>query len=144
MTATTARSHFELGFVLVVFSGQADLKWLRILKPGYRHCFVVIENRGRWILYNPLSHRTEIAVLEDVTGTELMKCYREQGLRVVPWLLRPVCKKPAPWGLYTCVEAIKRILGIHAHWIITPWNLYKFLINKKKLKKNLDISKNSD
>ena len=30
------------------------------------------------------------------------------------------------------------------HWIITPWNLYKFLINKNKLKKNLDISKNSD
>lgn len=131
MTATAAGGHFELGFALVVFSGQADLKWLRILKPGFRHCFVVIENRGRWILYNPLSHRTEIAVLEGVTGAELMKCYRGQGFRVVPWLLRPVCKKSAPWGLYTCVEAIKRILGIHAHWIITPWNLYKFLKNYK-------------
>ncbi|MCH7935755.1 MAG: hypothetical protein IH994_01525 [Proteobacteria bacterium] len=131
MTATAASGHFEPGFALVVFSGQADLKWLRILKPGFRHCFVVIENRDRWILYNPLSHRTEIAVLEGVTGMELMKCYRGQGFRVVPWLLCPVCKKSAPWGLYTCVEAIKRILGIHAHWIITPWNLYKFLKNYK-------------
>ena len=131
MTATTAGVHFEPGFALVVFSGQADLKWLRMLKPGFRHCFVVIENHGRWILYNPLSHRTEITVLESATGTELMKGYRGQGLRVVPWLFRPVRKKPAPWGLYTCVEAIKRILGIHAPWIITPWNLYKFLINKK-------------
>lgn len=144
MTATAAGGHFEPGLALVVFSGQADLKWLKILKPGFRHCFMVIENRGRWILYNPLSHRTEITLLEGVTGTELMESYRDQGLRVVPWLFLPVCKKPAPWGLYTCVEAIKRILGIHSNWVVTPWKLYKFLKKKNKLKKNLDISNNSD
>ncbi len=131
MTASTVAYPFESCFALVVFSGQADLKWLKILKPGFRHCFVVIENRGRWILLNPLSHKTEIAVLEGVTGKELINCYRDQGLRVVPWLLGPVRQKPAPWGLYTCVEAVKRILGIHAHRIITPLNLYKFLINEK-------------
>ena len=55
---------------LVVFSGQTDLMWLRMLRTGFRHCFVLIEGRcpgvmenqngGGWVLYNPLSNATQI------------------------------------------------------------------------------------
>lgn len=119
------------GVALVVFSGEADLKWLKILKPGFRHCFIVLKNRRHWVLYNPLSHRTEIAVIEDIAGTDFIDLYREQGYRVVPWTMRAVRLRPAPWGVYTCVEALKRVLGIHSLWVITPWNLYNFLKNNK-------------
>ena len=120
----------ESGFALVVFSGNADLKWLRILKPGFRHCFLLLETQGGWVLYNPLSHRTEIAVIEGASERELMRLYRGQGFRVVPWTMPRVPLKPAPWGVYTCVEAVKRVLGIHAPGVITPKNLFNFL--KKK------------
>lgn len=129
------------GFALVVFSGKADLKWLRILKPGFRHCFAVLETEGRWVIYNPLSHRTEIAVIEGASQRELMQIYRGQGFRVVPWTIPQVRRKPAPWGVYTCVEALKRVLGIHAARVITPWKLFIFLKNKKIRKKSLTSGK---
>ena len=125
------------GFAIVVFSGEADLKWLRILKPGFRHCFAVLETQGRWVIYNPLSHRTEIAVIEGASVLEFMRLYRDQRFHVVPWTIPQVRRKPAPWGVYTCVEAVKRVLGIHAPKVITPWNLFIFLKNKKIRKKSL-------
>jgi hypothetical protein len=115
------------GLVLVVFSGEADLKWLKILKPGFRHCFVAFEDGSRWIIYDPLSNQTEITVMETNDVFQLMRFCRKRGFRVVPWVAKGACPKPAPWGPYTCVEAIKRVLGIHAYRVKTPWNLYNFL-----------------
>ena len=117
---------------LVVFSGTADLKWLKVLKPGFRHCFTILENDDRWIIYDPLSHQTEITIIEDLSLRELVEGYRKLGFRVIPWVVHRAAPRPAPMGLYTCVEAVKRVLGIHAPLIITPLNLFNFL---KKLKK---------
>lgn len=117
---------------LVVFSGRADLKWLGILKPGFRHCFAVLEVRGRWIVYDPLSHRTEIDILDGVTLNDLIHAYRVRGLRVVSVVVPPSGLSPQPLGFYSCVEAVKRVLGIRAPGVITPWNLYKFLKKYEK------------
>ncbi len=117
----------KTGIALVVFSDDADLNWLRILKIGFRHCFIVLESCGGWVIYNPLSHRTDISVVEDDDVFDLIHLYRARGMRVVPWVVRRPPKRSAPVGLYTCVEAAKRILGIHSRLVITPWNLYNFL-----------------
>ena len=42
-------------------------------------------------------------------------------------MIRPQPKTAAPWGPFTCVEAVKRVLGVRARFILTPWRLYKFL-----------------
>ena len=117
----------KTGIALVVFSGDADLNWLRVLKTGFRHCFILLERSGRWVIYDPLSHRTDISVVEGGDVFDLIRLYRARGMRVVPWVVRCPTKRPAPMGLYTCVEAAKRILGIHSRRTITPWNLYNFL-----------------
>ena len=141
MKRGTAENAGERGLAFVVFTGEADLKWLRILKPGFRHCFAVLESQGRWVIYNPLSHHTEIMVIDGLTALALMEWYRANGCRIVPWQLTGVDKKPAPFGVYTCVEALKRVLGIHARRVITPWNLFKFLKYKKIGKKPLTSGK---
>ncbi len=112
---------------IVVFSGETDLKWLKVLKPGFRHCFAILESGGRRIIYDPLSHQTEITVIDGLSLRELRDGYRKQGFRVIPWTILRARPRPAPLGLYTCVEAVKRVLGIHAPMIITPWNLFNFL-----------------
>jgi hypothetical protein len=115
------------GPALVVFSGRADLRWLACLKPGFRHCFAALASGRHWVVYNPLSHCTDIAVLDGVGGDALAAWYRSHGFTVVCWTRRRPAAKPAPPGFYTCVEAVKRVLGIHAPRVITPWNLYNFL-----------------
>lgn len=115
----------------VVFSGDAGLRWLGVLKPGFRHCFAVFRRQGSWVIYNPLSHQTEIVVLGERPVGALVQWYREQGFTIVRCRIHPAPRTAAPWQLFTCVEAIKRLLGIHTWKIITPWQLFRYLKSQK-------------
>jgi len=111
---------------LVVFSGRTELWWLRLLKPGFRHCWVAVEVEGCWVVVNPLSHVTDIAVVRGVTVDALAEGYRRAGLTVVAArTARP--RRPAPWRAFSCVEAVRRILGLDAGRIFTPWQLFRHL-----------------
>ncbi len=133
---------------VVVFCGGAELPWLKLLKPGFRHCFIIVDGGGgAWVSLNPMSHRTEVAVLAHGPGLGhggawtaegLVRWFQSQGLRAVACRTsrtsrtsrsEPVPRKAAPWLPYTCVEAVKRVLGIHQRRVLTPWRLYLY-INK--------------
>ncbi len=111
----------------VVFSGEADLLWLKTFRPGFRHCFVVLNDGQHWITLDPLSHYTDIKVHDGVPmAFDLPLWLADQGRAVVPAVIN-VAKKPAPWAVFSCVEAVKRVLGLHRIFIFTPWQLYRHL-----------------
>lgn len=110
--------------VHVVFSGHAQIRWLRLLQPGFRHCFAALSNGRAWITFDPLSPATEIAVQPVPGSFDLPAWYRTQGLVTVPARLRRGHEQPAPVAPFTCVEAVKRLLGIHARRIVTPFQLF--------------------
>lgn len=111
----------------VVFSGQTDLAWLRLLKPGFRHCFVLLNDGRRWLTFDPLSNYTDICVHHDLpAGYNLPQWLEGQGFTVVQSVITQE-KKPAPFMIFTCVEAVKRVLGLHRFFIFTPWQLYRHL-----------------
>lgn len=112
-----------------VFTGRTELKRLKILRPGFRHCFVLLQDGGRWISIDPLATRMEICMHHDLpTDFDLPGWLEEQGHTVVPASLDRDITNPAPCAFFTCVEAVKRVLGIHAWRIVTPWQLYRYLI----------------
>jgi hypothetical protein len=117
---------------LVVFSGQTELWWLRLLKPGFRHCFVAVADPAGWVVVDPLSHRTEISVLPVGPEFDLAGWYLQAGLSVVETTTLDTPLRPAPWRPYSCVESVKRVLGIQAGGILTPWQLKKFLAEQEK------------
>lgn len=112
---------------LVVFSGATELRWLGLLKRGFRHCFVALDNGERWITVDALSHRTEVVVHALPPGFDLAAYYRSKGLMVVEAAPRPIPRRAAPWELHSCVGSIKRLLGIRARRVVTPWQLYRYL-----------------
>jgi len=112
---------------LVVFVDQIDLPWLRWLRRGFRHCFVVVETPQGWIACDPLSNRTELGCIVGPSAGELAKFYRSAGLCVVETTVKKAPPRLAPVRLFTCVEAVKRVLGVHAPWALTPWQLYRLL-----------------
>lgn len=115
---------------LVVFSGRADLWWLRLLRPGFRHCFVVLQGDRGWVVVDALSHRTALVQIPEMQESILQACYRQRGFLVVPSEINSPKKSMAPIMPYSCVESVKRILGIHARLVVTPWQLYRYL-NKR-------------
>ncbi len=112
----------------VVFSGQTEISWLRFLKPGFRHCYVLLNDGERWTSIDPLSHVTEVSVHHHVPADfDLPGWLQSRGNRVVKAPVRRDIKKAAPFMLFTCVEAVKRVIGVHSRSIVTPWQLYRHL-----------------
>lgn len=119
-------------YALVVFSGHADLWWLRLLRPGFRHCFVALCGPGGWVVVDPLSHRTCVAQIPATKDFDLCAWYRENGLQVVETKVFSPAKRVAPIRAYSCVESVKRILGIQAAWVLTPWQLFRYVNKTRK------------
>jgi hypothetical protein len=110
-----------------VFSGRTDLAWLRLLKPGFRHCFLALNDGRHWLTLDPLATFTELAVQPVPAEFDLAGWYRDQGLTVIEATVIRGHARPAPLAPFSCVEAIKRALGIHDRWVITPFQLYRHL-----------------
>lgn len=115
------------GPALLVFCHDTDIAWLRFLRPGFRHVFVALPAAGGWITLDPLSTRLEVEFHPLPDDTDLAAWFRTRGHRVLPApLYAPL---PAQWPLapFTCVTVAKRVLGIRAPWVQTPWQLYRHL-----------------
>lgn len=118
---------------LVVFGGRADLWWLRLLKPGFRHCFVALAGEAGWVVVEPLSHCTEVTVLPSDLAMDPAEWYRRHGLTVVETVPVTPPRRSAPWRPYSCVESVKRILGIQSGIVLTPWQLFRHIEQNKKI-----------
>ncbi len=120
---------------LVCFTGETELRWLRFLKPGFRHCLALVEQESCWTVYNPLSNRTALDVIPPRPVALLRRQMEEMGYKVVE--TRAATTAPlrlAPLFPFSCVEAVKRLLGIHNRQAFTPWRLYT-LLNRQDLRK---------
>lgn len=110
----------------VVFSNTTDLPWLKSLRKGFRHCSLVINDGTHWVTYDPLSNYTDIVVHHMPADFDLPRWLKARGHIVVRANIdRP--SRPAPWMVMSCVESVKRVLGIHAPLVITPWQFYRYL-----------------
>lgn len=116
---------------LIVFSDNTGQWWLKFLKPGFRHCFLILRTERGGIWLDPISNGISLYPLEDFEVSKLAKWYRLNGMRVLTFKTRPSSHKPFFWAPLTCVEVIKRVLGVRDWRIFTPWQLYQHLKENK-------------
>lgn len=129
MTGLTRRSPRPQTAV-VVFVGAAELARFRWLKPGFRHCFVALNDGRHWITVDPLAHQVEVAVQAVPAEFDIAAHYAAAGMTVVTAPVRAAPRRIAPVMPFTCVETVKRILGIHDRRVLTPWQLYRHITKK--------------
>ena len=68
----------------VGFSDAAAFAWQRrLLAPGFRHCFVALNDGAAWLLHDPLVPRTEIVLLPVGPDFDLAAHWRGQGLHAL-------------------------------------------------------------
>lgn len=111
----------------VVFSDDTDIRMLRILRKGFRHCFIIMQQGERWILVDPRSDKTDIALLPHPVHFNFPRYFTQQGKTVVKIGSIQTPKAVAPLFPFSCVENVKRVIGLHARFVITPYQLFKFL-----------------
>lgn len=123
---------------VVVFADTDGPWWMKLLRPGFRHCFVVVAADSGWVVIEPLLHCTEILTLALPAGADPASWYRAQGYVTVSTWLKSPPRRLAPVRPHTCVEVVKRVLGISSGKILTPWQLFQFL--RQEQEKMLDES----
>ena len=126
---TTPVQGFRYPYAYVAFGGTRTRWWMRFLKKDFYHCALVLGNGRDWILIDPLVHFTDLIILKNVS---VLKALKAKGYRLV----RTTPRIPDLTGIQfrplTCVEVVKRFLGINQAKIWTPYQLFKFLFLKKE------------
>lgn len=110
---------------LVIFSDAGCGLWHRVLRRGFRHCAVLIDDGCYWVGFDTADGRTRVRVLAE-SSADLAAHYRGLCGTVLEVTLarRPLSNG---FGPHSCVTAIKRLLSIRAWWVQTPWQLYRYL-----------------
>ena len=112
---------------VVFFGGNKTHWWTRFLKKGYYHCLIAM-NIGcdRWVLIDPVMSYTDFIIFE---GDDFIKKLASIGYTYLMTKPMPVQFLDIKWSLrpFTCVEVVKRLLGIQKKFIITPYQLYKYI-----------------
>lgn len=113
----------------VAFSGRSAVWWTRFLSPGFRHCLVVVDLGLRWLVVDPLTTRMEVRRIDRSTVPDLPARLSALGLVVVSVHARPARRSPKRRPR-TCVEAVKRVLGMNAPLTLTPRQLFRRLVRE--------------
>jgi hypothetical protein len=115
--------------IWIGFGGRADQLWLRLLRPGFRHCFAVLEDAEGWTVVEPLSGRLLVTRPVVRPGFDLTGFYRRAGLTVVgPFLPGPPAAGLLPaLSPYSCVAVCRALLGAGTPFAMTPLGLFRAL-----------------
>lgn len=115
--------------VWLAFGGEADQPWLRLLRPGFRHCFAALGDEAGWTVLEPLSGRLLVARLPVPGGFDLPAFYRRAGLRVLgPFApAAPRWRALPPFAPFNCVALCRALLGPGAPFALTPFGLFRAL-----------------
>ena len=125
--------------IWLVFGGEADQPWLRLLRPGFRHCFAALADDAGWTVIEPLSGRVLVARLPVPAGFHLPGFYARAGLSV----LGPFQATAARAGCLptiaplSCVSICRALLGPDAPFALTPFGLYRALGGAPKNRKKV-------
>lgn len=122
---------------IVVFVNETDLGPLKILRPGFRHCFVLVRAPQCWIVCDPLAHQLDLIAIEELSSETIAEHFRQRGHTVVVTRVLRAPRRLTFLRPLTCVETVKRVLGIHAAFVVTPWQLFRFLEHRGD---NTDLS----
>jgi hypothetical protein len=114
-------------WAIVSFEHRESRFPFKHLKDGFRHCLCVIGNGHDWILIDPLKGSLQVETISGVDRNFIVNILSGSAKNVIcgyraangsdNFSLRPL----------TCVELVKRAIGVDASFVLTPWQLYRRL-----------------
>ena len=124
--------------VWIIFGGEADMAWQRLLRPGFRHCFAALRDDAGWLVMDPLSGCLVLGRVDVPADFDLPAFYRRAGLAPLGPFPAGRARPSLLPGLLpmNCVGLCRAVLGHVAPFALTPNGLYRALtaqpIKRKK------------
>lgn len=119
---------FRFEYAIVGFGGTPTLWWMHFLKKGFYHCLVALKSQNEWLLVDPLIHCVDIVWIKKGNVHAYLKRHGYQTLDVK--VTEPE-KKTLQVVPFTCVEMVKRIIGVQKRSVFTPFKLFNYLKMKE-------------
>ena len=115
---------------LAVFHGDRATVPARLFgRPAFRHAFASVADGGYWITLDGCDGLPVVRVMA-AADYDLAAFYRGCGYTVVETEVRSDWPR-SPWMAANCVGVVKRMLGLRAPWVLTPWQLYRTLMKER-------------
>ncbi|MBP0446643.1 hypothetical protein J8J14_17855 [Roseomonas sp. SSH11] len=110
----------------IAFGGGADQGWMRLLRPGFRHCFAALRDEDGWTVLDPLSGRLLVTRLAVDAGFDLPGFWRRAGCRVLgPYRPGSPARAWPAVAPFSCVSLCRALLGPCAPFALTPYGFYR-------------------
>ena len=98
---------YRYPIAFVGFGGLPRFWWMRFLKKGFYHCFIILGNGYRWILIDSLSHFTDAIILKNMCRevtlrSETSSRYVKVSYPQMPYL--GIWHWPKTDAPYVCIE----------------------------------------
>lgn len=124
----------------VAFVDTAAPVWLKLLRPGMRHCLIFLAGDGFYLRVDPLLNFTRVEVLSAPQLEWQFRLLLAGGAVILPVDPRPALpSRRLGFPLHSCVEVVKRLLAIDDRLVLTPFDLFRYLM-EQRMKNILDIS----
>ena len=122
---------------IVVFEARGDSRLASLLRPGFAHCFCLLRRSAGWLVCDPLRDRLRLEIVDAYPVAELVSRLSSRSRTLLVGTERESGSSlPFVGGPTTCVEIVKRVVGRPAPWVVTPWQLYKFLLSAPAARPN--------
>lgn len=116
-----------------VFFVKSKLRhWLiNKLDPHFQHCYAVRESEGGqfWIKVDFRYAFTDVQILPKIDYPHIRSIDKDAVILSIRAKINPK-KGVSTLNIFNCVEQVKALLGIKAFWVITPYQLYRRLVNE--------------
>ena len=110
---------------LVIFRPEGDRWYSRLLKPGFRHVFCLLDDGDFWILIDGLVGVPFVQAVAE-SSFDVAGWYRDQGFSVIETVKRNQAPR-TPFVAANCVGMAKVVIGVRAAFAFTPYQLYRAL-----------------
>ncbi len=111
---------------------ETDRWWRVLLKAQFHHVSIVLMTEHNYIVLNSRGAGVDVFIQGCESTDDVEK--RLYGLYTgIQEVSIPTFKtnEDVPMGLFTCVEFVKRVVGIRNRWIQTPSQLYNYIQKRR-------------
>ncbi|MDY0029498.1 MAG: hypothetical protein RBR86_06100 [Pseudobdellovibrionaceae bacterium] len=80
----------------------------------------------RWVAIDPMLHHWDVSLPDIDAAFDLRTWLEDQGYRVIETQILTPERQYFPPLFLSCVEVVKRVIGMQNPLIITPYQLYRY------------------
>lgn len=117
---------------ILLFTERNNIKiYRKVLHEKFKHCLIISQTYNGWRFINPLQEGVMHKRIANCTLHNLLDVYSSMGYTTIYGKMLNPHKKIKKPIKYTCVSVCKKIIGINSFSIITPYQLYNYLLKNE-------------